>query len=630
MQSSTCNYIKVGPIKFAFEKNNHECYISKDETNNTVSDSYETVSLNAYYKDKIQRVFIKRLKRPKHYFKDYKFKSSHYYGSFYVNGKKIGVFTDDNGRLLLSQNINKFLRLKQFLIPFVRKNRIYIFGLISNLAKHRAYHNLYAGENKLSKVNILYSGPLLAGNSLVLASFLKKDLEKITDIHSALKLGDNKNSIINLRCTRWLFGSRKGVKYLHRLKLGDFFYVMRTTRRSNNLMVTKLDYDEQYSNRFRSMFFLARMISPFYKPWKRINAFFEKESSRAQESGYYVFGQVIRKEKEHEIKSLNYFIIDRESEDAKTAAEVYGDRVVYKYTFMHCLLICRANYYISSEMSNHIISARVYDKNIAKIINNKPLVFLQHGIMFAKPVDNPAAMGFWKGKCANYIYKSVICSDLEAEQFYKMGYDENDLIKCGLPKFDISYMNKGADKIFFMLTYRFWEESIVNQGGDIKETSYYKSYAEVIKKFKKHNMLDKVIVSAHPKFADALASEFSKLNVNFESNIDNALKESRIVITDYSSISYDAHHRGANVIYYWKDKDYLIKNYKAIPPVNEKNCDGPAVYSAEELLDTVESIVARNYKLDKKYEARYKMINEFSDNKNSQRLIKSLIKLNIL
>lgn len=250
--------------------------------------------------------------------------------------------------------------------------------------------------------------------------------------------------------------------------------------------------------------------------------------------------------------------------------------------------------------------------------------------MFAKPVDNPAAMGFWKNRTPVNIYKSVISSDLEAEQFYKMGYTEDDLIKCGLPKFDISRMSKSADKILFMPTYRYWEEASVVDPKRLPETSYYKLFVGILKTFKDAELLDRLIVTAHPKFVEYLNSSLPEYNDNFTDNIGKALENSKIFITDYSSASYDAHYRGANVIYYWKEKDYLISNYKAIPPVNESNCDGKPVYSENELIKEVKRLIKNGFKQDKKYENRYKKINEFSDNKNWLRLTKELVKLDII
>ena len=153
---------------------------------------------------------------------------------------------------------------------------------------------------------------------------------------------------------------------------------------------------------------------------------------------------------------------------------------------------------------------------------------------------------------------------------------------------------------------------------------------KLIETFEKNNLLDKLLISCHPKFSDCLLKAAPKYKDIIETNVGKGLAKSKIFITDYSSASYDAHYRGAYIIYWWAERDYLIDNYRAIPPINEKNCDGVPVFSYKELIDEVKLAIKKNYKMDKKYEDRYKKINEFHDGKNYKRLIKELQKLDII
>lgn len=343
-----------------------------------------------------------------------------------------------------------------------------------------------------------------------------------------------------------------------------------------------------------------------------------------------MFEKIMKLEKNKKIKSRTYFVIDKNSPDYVRIKEKYEDSVIEKYSFKHYLEIYRSKYFISSELSNHVLNPRLYIRSLNECIAKKPLIFLQHGIMFSKPVDNPAAGGFMKkSKTVNY-YKSVISSDLEATQFYKCGFTDNDLIKCGLPKFDISKMNEDADKIMVMFTYRYWEEAFIMNNESIKETTYYKAYMRIIDAFEKNGLLDRLIISCHPKFTDCLLDLDPKYANCIENDISKALAESKIYITDYSSASYDAHYRGAYIIYDWEERDYLIDNYKAIPPINEENCDGVPVFSTEQLISEVKKAIDKNYKMDEIYQENYRKINEFSDGKNGDRLVEKLLELDVI
>ncbi|WP_258175275.1 CDP-glycerol glycerophosphotransferase family protein [Mammaliicoccus sciuri] len=109
-----------------------------------------------------------------------------------------------------------------------------------------------------------------------------------------------------------------------------------------------------------------------------------------------------------------------------------------------------------------------------------------------------------------------------------------------------------------------------------------------------------------------------------------ALKKSIIFITDYSSAIYDSIYRGGYPIFYWEEKDYLIENYKAIPPVNEYNAPGEIAYSVTSLVDLVKEAIERNYEIPQNIIDKYRKINEFNDNKNTDRIIEELKALEIL
>lgn len=171
-----------------------------------------------------------------------------------------------------------------------------------------------------------------------------------------------------------------------------------------------------------------------------------------------------------------------------------------------------------------------------------PFIFLQHGIMFAKPVDNPMAYGFHKDKNPYNIYKSVISSPLEAGEFYKMNYEEKDLILTGLATLDYAKLEQGADKIAFMPTYRFWEESLI-YNNNIEDTSYYKTIMKVIKAFKSAGLLERLLIVPHNKFSQHIYDNMPEYKENISDNPSEALKKSIVFITDYSSAIYDAIYR---------------------------------------------------------------------------------------
>ena len=540
-----------------------------------------------------------------------------------VEGKKIYTFLNASGKLYVSTNVNEFYKIKQRLKCKMTKKYVYFGGWITNIA-HKAENmdNILLNGEKICELKRI--SKLRKIRNL---GFFRIPVSKIIEtpeVHNALRIGESLDYSVPVRMKR----KYKGMNYFAKKNIGDYYVVVRSIINGNKVRITKIPMQPEYKkvNLFKN--FIASKLYKFIRKNKIL--MFEKETSRAEESGYYMFEKIMEEKQKNGIKNIPYFVIDKNAKAYEEIKQKYGKYIIEKYSFKHYMYIYASKYFISSELSNHIINPRIYIKNLNKVISHKPLVFLQHGIMFAKPVDNPAALGFHKGKTGVNVYKNIISSDLEATQFYKMGYNDDDLIKCGLTKFDISFKNENADKIMYMPTYRYWEEASIFNQEEIKNTTYYKSYMDVIKKFEEAGLLDKLMISCHPKFKNCLMEMETKYQNLVQDDVTEGLKQAAIFITDYSSASYDAHYRGSYILYNWTEKDYLIENYQAIPPIDETNCDGVPVYNLDDLIKEVKKAIKNDYKMEQLYEDRYKLINEFSDGKNGERLIEELKNLEIL
>ena len=108
------------------------------------------------------------------------------------------------------------------------------------------------------------------------------------------------------------------------------------------------------------------------------------------------------------------------------------------------------------------------------------------------------------------------------------------------------------------------------------------------------------------------------------------MKETKVLITDYSSIAYDAYYRGANVIFYWEEKDECLENYGPSTKLmlNKDNVYGDVCYSSDELSKVFE----KNYLQGQTetYLKRYRKIVQYNDGKNTERLVDFLKKDEII
>lgn len=543
-----------------------------------------------------------------------------------LNNRKYYLFIK-KGSLFISPKLRDVIKIKQNLFALSLRKAICFWGIITNTSgKDICMEDVYLGDKNYCR--IIRPFKRWKFKHFALIKIAKDDILDLDQMHSGINLSNGQISI----ALTYKRKKGEGMQYIIRNKYKNEIILLRTTFGGTGYMITHVPYEKEYSKACMFKNFCARILAPFYKH-KKINLMFEKETMTAKESGYYIFEKIIAYCKNNGKRCNTYFILSGDSPQFEEVKGKYGKHIVKKYTLRHYIYIYASRYFISSELSNHSINPRIYIKSINEVVRKKPLVFLQHGIMFAKPVENPAARGFYKKSKSVNVYKSVICSDLEAEQFYKMGYGPDDLLKVGLPKFDVSYMSEKADKIMFMPTYRYWEEALIFNPDKIKTTTYYNLCMNVIREFEKNNLLDKLIICCHPKFAEII-EEIGRMKPEYgniiETNVNQGLENARIFITDFSSASYDAHYRGAYIIYDWEEKDYLIENYQAVPPINEDNCDGVPVFNVKQLVEEVKRAIRQNYVMDEVYEERYKKINEFHDGKNGDRLINELVRLEIL
>ncbi|MBO0991479.1 CDP-glycerol glycerophosphotransferase family protein [Bacillus sp. SD088] len=542
-----------------------------------------------------------------------------------INKTRYYIFSSHRGIYIVKGDPYKVTGNQTNLKVILTKRNLYVFGRMTHYAYHAhgQYEYLYL-QNADQKIGKFFR-PFKSIKYLQRFGLFKVPIKSLMvdgRIHNNLLVGDEKIPIHNLRRRK---RDRKATTLSFK-KQDDQLMVLRTNL-GGNLTATVVPFSEEYHLINRIKIKMAHVASKLFPPKeKNVNLYFEKKSEKADESGFRVFEEVMKKKP---TASENFFIINAHSHRYAELKEMYGANIIAKYSFRHYLNIFRAKYFISSELSNHLLNDRLYIDEIRSKIMSVPLIFLQHGIMFAKPVDNPMAFGFHKDKNLYNMYKSVISSELEANEFYKMGYSDQDLILTGLATLDFAKLDGNANKIAYMPTYRYWEESLI-YNNEIKKTTYYKSIMKVVGAFKKAQLLDRLIIVPHNKFSQFIYENIPEYKDIIESNPSEALKKAQVFITDYSSAIYDAIFRGAYPVFYWEEKDYLITNYKAIPPVNEENAPGPIANTTEELVGYVKNAIARNYVLEEEYQEKYLRINKFDDRKNTERIVQYLIEENII
>lgn len=358
---------------------------------------------------------------------------------------------------------------------------------------------------------------------------------------------------------------------------------------------------------------------------KSINLFYEKFSSKAEEGAYDLF--LITKK--NSTSSKSYFVIDGNSEDY---LKIKNEKnVVKKYSLKYYWLVFNANNFISTEAPIHLNILRSNNTALRKSICDKPFIFLQHGITYMKCQGDGSTFAKNKEGEATYI---IVGSEKEKDAVVDMlKLSEEQVLNTGLPIFSnikFKHINENSEDIVtVMLTWKPYEEQLYN----FEESTYYKNTIEIYNMLAKYIDKEKIVIIPHPKVFELLSNTDIKDRF-WQGKISEILAKTKMLITDYSSVCYNAFYQGAGVIFYQPDlQEYETYNGPLVP--NDDEYIGKRAFNMNELEDIVKQTI-KNKQIDlneirnKEFEKNYSTINEYSDGKNIERIYNKLKELNII
>ena len=408
----------------------------------------------------------------------------------------------------------------------------------------------------------------------------------------------------------------------------DYAIHIRRTIYGNLVLVNRQKEPIERTLKFKIM--ESKIVSKFLyyiskkriaKRKEKINVFYEKFASKAEEGTYELF-LLMQKNK----TSKNYFVISEDSPDYQRIKDNKG--VVKKYSLKYYWIIYNANKFISTEAPIHLNILRSNNASLRKSLTDKPFIFLQHGITYLKCQGANSTFAKNKEGQVSYI---VVGSEKEKEVVVEsLNINEEQVLKTGLPIFDkvkYNHINKDSeDYITVMLTWKPYEEQLYN----FEESSYYKNVIEICDLLKKYTDNKKIIIISHPKAQSLLVNTDLKNSI-WDKPISEALEKTKLLITDYSSVCYNTFYQGGGVIFYQPDLElYEAQNGKLIPYDDEYI--GKRAFNIHEL-ETIISQTIKNKRIDlkeirtEKFEQNYKTINEFHDGKNIERIYNEITKL---
>ncbi|WP_460293267.1 CDP-glycerol glycerophosphotransferase family protein [Clostridium tertium] len=329
----------------------------------------------------------------------------------------------------------------------------------------------------------------------------------------------------------------------------------------------------------------------------------------AQDNTYHLYKYIINNKKD--INAV--YVIDKKSKDYN-AIKGLGTVIQFN-SVLHTLYLLNCKYTINS----YLEKANMYSDDYKVIIkyfdiSKNKKIFLQHGVIGVSRVNHV----LHKNRMNYDMF--VVSSEFEKNHIIKeFGYSEKEVKVTGLARWDNLRETK-EKKILLMPTWRSW----IKSEEELLKSNYFKTYIDfvndesLVKMLQKHNI--RMTFYPHYQVQKVLsdvkiANPYVTIVKQGEQTVQELINSHSLLITDYSTVSFDFAYMYKPVIFYQFDYDeFYSKHYNEGPIDHKKDLFGLRVTNKEELLNILENNIYLK-DMDKKYELnRNKYINGIENN----------------
>lgn len=349
-----------------------------------------------------------------------------------------------------------------------------------------------------------------------------------------------------------------------------------------------------------------------------------ERGQEARDNAFFFF--VWLKENHPEINSK--FIISNNSTDLYKLQK-WSDDIIYYKSLNHWISLWKAKYLISTHISGYTPDYRFFSRFDGKfnVFKKKKRVFLQHGVLsyvieslFAN--KNHLDLFICGSKIEFNVVKSVYGYPLGVVQY------------TGLCRFDNLHHIHTKKQILVMPTWR----AYINLDNFV-QSDYFCVYKRLLCSKRLSRMLEELeyelIFYPHYEFQSKielfrtlpLSANIKIADMN--TDVQHLLKESEILVTDYSSVYFDMIYMGKPIIYYQFDFEKFsqghYRNAQQTLYIDISKI-GSVVTTHEKLLDEIGFALNNKEELIKANKEYYNSIFELKDSKNNERVFNAITK----
>lgn len=349
---------------------------------------------------------------------------------------------------------------------------------------------------------------------------------------------------------------------------------------------------------------------------------FRERGDDARDNAYWMFKYV----KEHHSEIEAYFAITKDSLDRKRL-EPWSDSIIDQNSFTHYIYMWRATHMLSTHICGgypNIVRGTKWLYYLVTWLSPKKTIWLQHGVIL-----NDVGV-----RASRYNNVDMIVYSTQAEREYltqQCGFSEKVVKLTGLARWDQLHDCKvKRNQILFMPTWRKW----LNKE-NFAESEYFHVIAAFLMMPQLRTFLDSngltLVFYPHHEVQKHI-HHFKALSLpaciviadKMEYGVQQLLKESAMMITDYSSVSMDFAYMNKPLVYFLFDEMRFREEHYARRTFDYHDGFGTYASNTAELLSHIVRIFKTGMKMDNIYADKVAKAFPFRDTMNCQRIFKAI------
>ena len=338
---------------------------------------------------------------------------------------------------------------------------------------------------------------------------------------------------------------------------------------------------------------------------------------KAQDTGYHFFKYM---RQQHPEKNV-YYVISKDSTEYDNVA--FLGNVLEFGSKEHIKNAVIATKIFSSHHANYLFPLRT--KSFDKLVK-ATRIFLQHGVMGVKNMTNLYGVTSSSFKADLFIVSSEYEKEYISSDF---GYKKEDIAVTGLARYDALFKKDTAVKkqVLIIPTWRDWIQNIES----FLESEYYFRYNSLINntELQRHAQDHgyELVFCLHPNM-QAFSSYFenSPVKVIYQGDVDvqQLIKESALLVTDYSSVAFDFSFLHKPVIYYQFDRTKFIgPKGSHLDLLND--LPGKITEEETELVEELKKTVDNGFVMEELYKEKANRFIAYRDELSSQRIYEAAL-----